>query len=111
MTFDCYKHKRDTYFNKLDYRDLWFAVDSMIQANNDWKYEQLMDANKNYLKTIFQQIGEELPTDIESVKSNSQRLTVITKNERYRFNWEYDKINYTKEYGGKITLPNFIVQC
>ena len=111
MTFTCYEHKRDTYFDKLNYRDLWIAVGQMTRFNNNWKYDQLTDENKSYLKSIFQQIGENIPIDIESIESDSHCLKVITKNERYQFRWEYEKVNYIKEYGGIISLPNYIIQC
>ena len=111
MSFNRYKYKRNIYLDKFKYRDLWITVCKLTQVNNEWKYEQLTNNNQNDLKTIFQQIGESIPIDIELIKSDSRCLIIITKNERYRFNWEYEYINYTKEYGGKITLPNIIIQC
>lgn len=96
-----FHNRRETVYYKLEYRDLWSAVGELTMNDYMVNYDDLNDDNKNNVKTIFKQMNEQINfDDINVIVSNGRTLKIIVNEGElmYKFEWEYEKINYTKYY-------------
>ena len=95
-----YYNRHEGVYYKLEFRNLWTAVKEMCEINDELKYDELTDNNKNNLKTIFQQIGEESlnGNEIVYIATDYDCLRIKTINKLYLFDWEYESVRFVKYY-------------
>ena len=99
-----YLYNSERMYDKLEFRDLWVAVGKLTSHNNDWKYQQLDDEQKDCIKTIFQVLNEEVPNDILYIESGNRSLIIkINNDESYLLDWYYDHIRFVKRRG-RLTI-------